>query len=215
MRDPVARFGHQVSADHETGCRPRLNGNTTGLSSVVPPTRGLGEAVINNPPDDPRSSALPDTVAQQLRNELEILRARRALLRGDSVAEDHRASDSGDRAEALRRADDVFRVEDRITEIHRLLTTGQPASGEVPALPEGSIITLRFPDGDQETFYASAVLGAAPDAAPAELLGLSSPLARALAGHCAGDTITWTTPTGVQRADVVTIQLPTPRAATQ
>lgn len=173
---------------------------------------------MSNPISDPHGSALPDTVARQLREELAVLRARRDLLRGDSVAEDHRASDSGDRAEALRRADDVFRIEDRMTEIHRLLTAGVPgraAGGKAPALAEGSIITLRFPDGDHETFYASAVLTAAPEDTQAELLGLSSPLATALAGHSSGDTITWSTPTGSQQADVVTIQLPSPRTASQ
>ena len=73
------------------------------------------------------------------------LRAQRDLLRGDSVAEDHRAADSGDRAEALPRADDGFGVEDRIREINRLLSVGSPgrvAGGKAPALAEGSIVTL-------------------------------------------------------------------------
>ena len=161
---------------------------------------------------DPHGGSLPGPVQDQLRAELAALRAQRDLLRGDTVAEDHRASDSGDRAEALRRADDVFRIEDRIREIHRLLTTGspgRPASGKTPALAEGSLITLRFPDGQQETFYASAILDAAPEDVHAELLGLSSPLATALAGHSSGDTITWSTPTGFQQqASVITIQAP-------
>ncbi|HTK67889.1 MAG TPA: GreA/GreB family elongation factor [Pseudonocardia sp.] len=162
-------------------------------------------------------SDLPESVQRQLREELEALRAQRQQLRGDSVAEDHRASDSGDRAEALRRADDVFRVEDRITEIHRLLTAGSPGravAGRPPALAEGSIVTLRFPDGDEETFYASSILDAAPEEIQAEVLGLSSPLAKALTGHTTGDTITWSTPTGSQQADVVTIRLPSPRPPT-
>jgi transcription elongation factor GreA len=174
---------------------------------------------MNNPPGDgPHGSELPDTVAHQLRGELAALRAQCHRLRGDSVAEDHRASDSGDRAEALRRADDVFRVEDRITEIQRLLTVGSPgraAGGQAPALAEGSIITLRFSDGNEETFYASSILATAPEHTQAELLGLSSPLAKALAGHTTGDTITWSTPTGSQQADVVTIQLPSPRPPSQ
>lgn len=173
---------------------------------------------MNNPPADvAHVSDLPGTVQNRLREELVTLRAQRELLRGDSVAEDHRASDSGDRAEALRRADDVFRIEDRIAEIHRLLTAGSPGravSGKAPALAEGSIVTLRFPDGDEETFYASSILDAAPEEIEAELLGLSSPLAKALTGHTTGDTITWTTPTGPQRADVVTIRVPSPRQST-
>jgi hypothetical protein len=119
--------------------------------------------------DDPHGSSLSETVVRQLRGELAALRSQRDRLRGDDVAEDHRASNSGDRAEALRRADDVFRVEDRIREIQRLLTVGAPgrvAGGKAPALAEGSIITLRFPDGGEETFYASSILATAPGGHP-------------------------------------------------
>jgi hypothetical protein len=35
------------------------------------------------------------------------------------------------------------------------------------------------------------------------------------AGHNTGDTITWSTPTGSQQADVVTIRLPSPRPPTR
>jgi transcription elongation GreA/GreB family factor len=152
-------------------------------------------------------------VKQRLREELAVLRAQRDQLRGDS-AQDHRAADSGDRAEALRRADDVFRTEDRIREINHLLTAG-PGTRAGPvdpgALGEGSTITLRFPDGDEETFYASSILHTAPADTRVELLGLDSPLAKALAGRSAGDTIRWHTPTGSHQAHVVTIQphLPT------
>ena len=42
----------------------------------------------------------------------------------EGLAQNHRAADAGDRAEAMRRADDVFRIEDRIGEINRLLVVG-------------------------------------------------------------------------------------------
>ena len=156
---------------------------------------------------DPRSSELNRQAQHRLREELAVLRAQREQLRGDSA--DHRAADSGDRAEALRRADDVFRIEDRIHEITHLLAAGpatRPGSGQAGALSEGSTVTLRFPDGDEESFYASSILDTAPGDVPIELLGLDSPLAKALAGHTAGDTISWRTPAGSHQADVVTIQ---------
>lgn len=144
-------------------------------------------------------------VHRRLRDELAVLRSQRDQLRGEG-AEDYRAADSGDRAEAIRRADDVFRIEDRINEIHHLLIAG-PGTGSTRSdsgvLAEGSTVTLRFPDGDEETFYATAVLDAAPEGTNAELLGLESPLAKAIAGHRAGDTITWTTPAGPQQANLV------------
>jgi transcription elongation GreA/GreB family factor len=61
-------------------------------------------------------------------------------------------------------------------------------------------------DGGEETFYASSVLDAPPAGIQAEILGLRSPLAEALAGRGAGETIAWATPMGAQRADVVRIE---------
>ena len=165
---------------------------------------------MNNPlGGGPRSSDLNRQAQHRLREELAVLRAQREQLRGDST--DHRASDSGDRAEALRRADDVFRIEDRIHEITHLLAAGpatRPGTGPARALSEGSTVTLGFPDGDEESFYASSILDTAPGDTPIELLGLGldSPLAKALAGHNAGDTISWHTPARAHQADVVTIQ---------
>jgi transcription elongation factor GreA len=153
-------------------------------------------------------SELSGHIQRRLRDELVVLRAQRDRLRGDN-AEDHRAADTGDRAEALRSADDVFRIEDRINEINRVLTVGtasRAAGGKSSTLVEGSTVTLRFPDGDEETFYASSIHDIAPEGTQAELMGLNSPLGKALAEHTAGDTITWTTPTGSQQAVVVTIQ---------
>ena len=157
-------------------------------------------------PGTDHGSELPKDVERRLREELATLRAERDQLRGDS-ADDHRAADAGDRAEAMRLADDVFRIEDRITEINRLLTVGisRPAtSANSAALAEGTRITLRFADGDEETFYASSILDAAPDP-DMEVLGLGSPLAKAIAGKTVGDTISWVTPSGPQKADLVAI----------
>jgi transcription elongation GreA/GreB family factor len=164
---------------------------------------------MNNPLGaDQGSPELAEEVQQRLRDELAALRIQRDQLRGDN-AEDHRAADTGDRAEALRSADDVFRIEDRISQINQLVTVGTTvrAVGSKPnALAEGSTVTLRFADGDEETFYASSILDTAPGGSQVELLGLNSPLAKAIAGHTIGDTISWVTPTGSHHADVVTIQ---------
>ena len=103
----------------------------------------------------------------------------------------------------------MFRIEDRIHEIAHLLAAGsvtRAGSGEAGALGEGSIVTLRFPDGDEESFYASSILDTAPGDTPIGLLGLDSPMAKALAGCSAGDRISWRTPTRSHEADVVAIQ---------
>jgi hypothetical protein len=91
---------------------------------------------------DPDASDLPGPARDRLRDELATLRAQRDLLK-EAGAEDARASDSGDRAEALRRAGDMF----RIREINRLLTAGRAtpvATSKSVALLEGHTITLRF-----------------------------------------------------------------------
>ena len=166
---------------------------------------------MNNPLGvDHRGTELPGQVQQRLRDELAVLRAQRDQLRGDN-AEDHRAADSGDRAEAIRRADDVFRIEDRISEINRLLTIGTPAAAARAGrsgLAEGSLVTLRFADGDEETFLASSILDVAPEDSGVELLGPDSPLSKALAGHSVGETISWSTPGGMQQAEIVSIKAP-------
>lgn len=156
---------------------------------------------------DQRAPELSAEVRRKLDTELASLTAERDQLRGGN-GEDHRAADPGDRAEAMRRADDVFRIEDRIRELTRLLTAGplrQPTTGNPTGLAEGTQVTLRFPDGDEETFYATSVLDTAPDDPGHEILGITSPLAKALTGHQVGDTISWVTPSGPQKADIVHI----------
>jgi transcription elongation GreA/GreB family factor len=52
----------------------------------------------------------------------------------------------------------VSRIDDRISEINHLLATGtvvRPALEEGDALTEGNTVTLRYPDGEEETFYGS------------------------------------------------------------
>lgn len=159
-----------------------------------------------------RAPGLSEHALRRLRHELSLLDAQRDQLRGNGAG-GYGASDSGDRAEALRRADDVSRLEARIAAINRLLSAGRqvPAPRSATdsgaeseaALDEGSTVTLRFGDGGEETFYASSVLDIPPTGLRAEILGLGSPLARALAGRDVGDKIAWATPTGTHHADVV------------
>lgn len=114
--------------------------------------------------------------------------------------------------EAMRRADDAFRLDDRIKEIDRLLsiTVKTPATPDGAqgldggaALAEGSTVLLRFPDGHEEAFYASSILDAVPVGSQLEPLGPDSPLARELAGRRVGDTVRWDTPTGIHEAQLV------------
>jgi len=156
---------------------------------------------------------LTEQARQRLRDELEILRDQRRDL-DDGQGGGDRANDFGDRAETLRRADDVARIDDRIKEITRLLAVGASVPGvntdqDMPdGLADGTTVTLRFEDGSVQTLYAVAITEEVPEQDQDRSLSLDSPLGRALAGRGAGDTIHYETPDGPRQAEVVKLEPP-------
>jgi transcription elongation factor GreA len=155
------------------------------------------------------SSELTELTRKHLREELDALREQRGEL---GPLSDDEVGDRGDAAEQLRRADDAARIDARIAEINRLMASGSasPGPGIEPddGLPDGSTVTLRFDDGATVTLRAAALPEAVPDAERDDSLSLDSPLGRALAGASAGDTVSYETPGGERRAEVVTIEPP-------
>jgi transcription elongation GreA/GreB family factor len=155
---------------------------------------------------------LSDQTRQHLLEELESLAGQRGDL--GSLGNDDGVADSGDAAEQIRRIDDATRIDDRIKEIKRLLAGGSPSHGAAnrPAreggLADGSVVTLRFDDGDTETLYAAAIPEAVPDEERARALSLDSPLGQALADSAPGDTITYEAPDGEHQAEVLDIESP-------
>jgi len=159
---------------------------------------------------------LTEQARQRLRDELEILRDQRRDL-DDGQGGGDRANDFGDRAETLRRADDVARIDDRIKEITRLLGrrrvgpsvpgagTDQDAAG---GLADGTTVTLRFEDGSVQTLYAVAITEEVPEQEQDRSLSLDSPLGMALATRGAGDTIHYETPDGPRQAEVLKLEPP-------
>ncbi|GAB3284986.1 GreA/GreB family elongation factor [Parasphingorhabdus pacifica] len=145
---------------------------------------------------------------EQLEAELARLREQsRELAPG---TDDDHVGDRGDDAQALARADERAWVNNRIKEITRRLNhLGQPPpSGE--GLPEGTRITLRYPDGTVANMRVGDEFtgtDAADQTEPAPLTP-ASPLGRALVGCQAGDNITYETPAGEAYAQVQDIQLP-------
>jgi transcription elongation GreA/GreB family factor len=151
---------------------------------------------------------LTEESQRQLRDELEVLRTqRRELTEGDDPTE---VGDRADDAEALRRHADAARLDDRISELTRLLAGGLPAGMERDddALPVGTQVTLEHADGETETLRVVAITEQARPGEEDSVLTLDSPLGVALAGRTAGDTIRYETPGGTHEAKVVAIDLP-------
>jgi len=157
------------------------------------------------------ASDLNDQTRRHLLAELETLEEQRGEL--GSLGNDDGVNDTGDAAEQIRRIDDANRIDDRVREVKRLLAGGVSMNGpaispEQDGLADGSVVTLRFDDGDTESLYAAAIPESVPDADRARSLSLDSPLGRALADASEGDTITYETPGGERQAEVLKIEAP-------
>ena len=75
-------------------------------------------------------------------------------------------------------------------------------------LPGGTEVTLRFSDGEVVTMHVISIVEETPVGREAEKLTARSPLAQALVGHKAGDTVTYSTPQGESQVEVVALKLP-------
>ncbi|HSZ29316.1 MAG TPA: GreA/GreB family elongation factor [Pseudonocardiaceae bacterium] len=154
------------------------------------------------------------TAATRARLEQELARVRdeRRGLATSLAGEDPRdpeGGDSGDQADLLEYAEDLARMDRRITEIGHLLVGSRPDAAEDPHGPEdGTVVTLRFADGTVATFRVVAITEEVPEDRQDEVLTLDSPLGRALAGRHVGDTIIYSAPDGEAHAEVVAMQPP-------
>lgn len=116
--------------------------------------------------------------------------------------------DHGDAAEAIQRAEELVVLGDRINELDRRLRAGPSHSDEDETLPGGTEVTLRFADGEVVTMHVISIVEETPAGREAETLTAHSPLGQALAGHKAGDTITYSTPQGESRVELISVKLP-------
>ena len=139
----------------------------------------------------------PETREQVLK-ELTDLRAQRAQ-NTPRLGEVDKAGDSADQADALEAHEIAARLDRRIAELEALLEHGPSAH----LLPDGTVVTLRFSDGEEETFRVVTFPGDAAD-----LLTSDSPLGLALVGRKAGDEIRYRTPRGEATATVVSLKAP-------
>jgi transcription elongation GreA/GreB family factor len=146
----------------------------------------------------------------RLEQELARLREQRhrlAVQLGGEDPEDSDPGDRGDQAVALEGLDDLARVDARIADIERLVAD-QGALNTPTRLADGTVVTLRLPDGDIATFRIVAVPEQAPTDGGEDVVTAGSPLGRALVGQGAGDTITYRGPDGDLRAEVIAVRAP-------
>ncbi|CAM5628890.1 MULTISPECIES: GreA/GreB family elongation factor [Streptomyces] len=152
---------------------------------------------MSSQPAPPRSTA-----RQALEQELSRLRTERDTVASTLRDSDASVGDLADAADELQRANDLRRIDARITELTARLdtadTAGPPRDDRVDV---GSTVTVRFTDGSQETFQ----IGETTVGSDGSLVTVDSPLGRALLGHEPGDTVHYHTPGGSESAVVVSL----------
>jgi transcription elongation GreA/GreB family factor len=155
-----------------------------------------------------RGESVADAARNQLAAELDRLRQRRDRLEVEVKDDRGMIGDHGDAAEAIQRADELVVLSDRINELDRLLRTGPAPSDNSDALPGGTEVTLRFADGEVVTMHVISIVEETPVGRESETLTARSPLAQALVGHKAGDTVTYSTPQGENQVELIALELP-------
>ena len=149
----------------------------------------------------------PDELAL-LEAELEKLKRRRERVAADLDSIRDTVGDlvDADAADQIGLADELTAIDDRIAELNWHLHGGRPES-EVPgALPDGTEVTLRFPDEESVHLRVVAIAGDVP--VDEHALAPDSPMGLALAGHQPGDVVTFETPQGPQQVELVAVRYP-------
>jgi transcription elongation GreA/GreB family factor len=149
-----------------------------------------------------------DAARANLAAELDRLKQRRDRLEVEVKNDRGMVGDHGDAAEAIQRADELVVLGDRINELDRRMRSGPSPSEDSETLPGGTEVTLRFPDGEVVTMHVISIVEETPVGREAETLTARSPLGQALAGHKAGDTVTYTTPQGENQVELIAVKLP-------
>jgi transcription elongation factor GreA len=146
---------------------------------------------------------------ERLEQELAALHSRRREL-VEGLDNRDSAGDRADAAAALEQSEDLSWVDERIAQVTEQigqLRDGIAAGGH-DELADGTVVTLRFADGTTRTMRAVAITEEIMDGEEFAAMTLGSPLARALVGSSAGDTITYQSPSGEVRAEVIAIETP-------
>jgi transcription elongation GreA/GreB family factor len=159
-----------------------------------------------------RTATLTDQEREAVVAELAELRQRRQRLAADLETMQDAVNDlvDADAADEIQLAEELVFVDAEIARLNWILHGGPPES-EVPgSLPDGTEVTVRFPDGEVIKMRMVAVVGADVSTdADDRTLTPDSPLGLALAGHRPGDTVTYETPYGPQQVELLAVNLPT------
>lgn len=140
----------------------------------------------------------------RLEQELAALRGRREELAAEARELD-RVGDRADDADALRLEDDIAALDARITQLSTALAGRRTGARGVP---DGTTVILRFSDGTVQTLRVVALTEEIPAGQEDNTVTADSPLGLALAGHQAGDTISYPAPAGEVRAEILSLQPP-------
>jgi transcription elongation GreA/GreB family factor len=150
----------------------------------------------------------PDELAL-LEAELEKLKRQRERVVADLDSIRDTVGDlvGADEADQIGLADELTAIDDQIAELNWHLHGGPPES-EVPgALPDGTEVTLRFPNEEVVHLRVVAIVGDVP-VVDEHALAPDSPLGLALAAHQPGDVVTFETPQGPQQVELVAVRYP-------
>ena len=126
-------------------------------------------------------SGLTGEARERVAAELSRLQERRDRLEAEVRNDRGAVSDHADAADAIQRADELVGLDERLAELDRLLHAG-PAPSNGDELPFGTVVKLKFSDGDVVTMQVISVIEEASIDSEAEALTASSPLGQALVG---------------------------------
>ena len=142
----------------------------------------------------------------RIEEELAELRLRRDQLRAELQGDADTVGDRGDDADALQRSADLAGVDEQINRLTWLLAGGN--AGTPGQLPNGTEVTLRFPGDEPMRMRVIHFLEETPAGEEDSTLTSDSPLGLALFGRRAGETVTYSTPRGELRVELLAIDLP-------
>jgi transcription elongation factor GreA len=155
-------------------------------------------------------AALSDEERDRIAAELARLKQRRERLAADLESIQDTVGDlvDADAADEIQLADQLAAIDDQIAELNWILHGGTPESEKPGTLPDGTELTLRFPDAGVVHMRVVAIVGLASADPDDDTLAPDSPLGLALAGHQPGDTVTFSTPQGVQQVELLAVHYP-------
>jgi transcription elongation factor GreA len=208
---PFGGGDHIISPKLHTGDSLRTNNWRTTTIICAHRNSNHGRAAKNRPTtvsEHDESTKLADEARDRVAAELVRLRQRRDRLEIEVLNDRGMVGDHGDAADAIQRADELAGLDDRISELDRLLLAGPSQAHEDGTLPDGTEVTLRFTDGAVVTMLVISVVEQTPVGREGETLTARSPLGLALAGHQPGDTVTYSTPQGQNQVELLELKYP-------